>query len=523
MQILLGYLTKDGDEILPNKTVRRDAFTFTVVGYDAGAVVAAALARLRPREVERLVLVSPLGVPGAFKCEDVMFKACRCVRTEKRVVQSARRYYADKRACDVFRQRQEEEIALQVQLTPGYLKCVYSMRANFPVHDALETYQAIGKDDRQVLIVWGDRDVICNVHKYELLMKLMPHASFYVCHGSGHNVMFEAHRKFVRKMVRFLRGEYETALARARKAATEVKEARRKLEEERKREEEERRRELEAATSLDRRAASTRLSKKKKQREEEAAAAKRREEEDKFKVIEADINRARAMYNMATHEILDLPEDEGPSSESEYEEVPEAEIARLERRIQDEEAEAERKRRIERLQEKRRNFGLKIDESRKLDVIDKEEEKRRAEEEELKRRETERDEAALQTEDIIGAVEGDDERDEDADIERKQQQRYEKAIEAAEAAAGYDSHELESNESELDEATRIKLVREELERRRELAAKRAESKTAVEVDQQVAAATAKPAEATGKRRRARRAGSSRMSSVSSLPSSTGEP
>eukprot|EP00994_Dinema_validum_P000449 NODE_1085_length_1107_cov_74.620983_g834_i0.p1 GENE.NODE_1085_length_1107_cov_74.620983_g834_i0~~NODE_1085_length_1107_cov_74.620983_g834_i0.p1 ORF type:complete len:351 (+),score=96.26 NODE_1085_length_1107_cov_74.620983_g834_i0:78-1055(+) len=180
-------------------SVRPSAQPVNLLGSSMGGAIVAAFAATYPKLIRHLVLVAPAGlpvpVPLAAKFatlpgvgETIMpllmmhnFKAMYARSTAPGDKEGAAKAHAS--LTHVERVHKHH---------PGFLHAILSTLRYFPMGALKETFAQIGKGtDYDILIVWGDKDVVVPFANAAALHTLIPSARLLVVQGAGHDPLHE--------------------------------------------------------------------------------------------------------------------------------------------------------------------------------------------------------------------------------------------------------------------------------------------------------------------------------------------
>ena len=67
-----------------------------------------------------------------------------------------------------------------------------------------DIYQRVGKQQKAVLLLWGDQDQVLPFENNEKVKQAIPHLEFHDIAGAGHNLGYEFSRKVNPILVDFL-------------------------------------------------------------------------------------------------------------------------------------------------------------------------------------------------------------------------------------------------------------------------------------------------------------------------------
>lgn len=182
------------------------------LGYDLGGAVALGFAAKYPEQCLSLSLISPMGMRyksplplmslrRRYYGEYIMSKEAKKLVSYQQMefydrdISTTHHYLIDK---------QVEMFEWQMNNTPGFIAALLSTCRHFPITGLEELYSVLGSHSRQVLIVLGDKDVICpyenTIHN---LVRCMPNANIVDISDCGHNIIFEKFEDVVREILSF--------------------------------------------------------------------------------------------------------------------------------------------------------------------------------------------------------------------------------------------------------------------------------------------------------------------------------
>ena len=171
----------------------------TVIGHSMGGATAAGLAVHYPKRVSRCVLLDPAGLPVVIPFSAKLITAPIIGPLLQRF--AFKQGLMDSAADDFFNKSHpgiaeyHEQLQWQMDHTPHYISTIVSTLSNFGLNGGfVEQFDALGKmADKQVLVVWGDKDAVCPFEtSIPHLQKVLHKAQFVILKYSGHAVTFEA-------------------------------------------------------------------------------------------------------------------------------------------------------------------------------------------------------------------------------------------------------------------------------------------------------------------------------------------
>jgi len=94
---------------------------------------------------------------------------------------------------------------LQGQITyKGFEKAALSMFQGDIMRDCRDTYRAVGKQNRKVLLVWGTEDSHISQEMIDKIQKAIPTVQLNVLEGIGHQLNVELIQKVNDLVINFL-------------------------------------------------------------------------------------------------------------------------------------------------------------------------------------------------------------------------------------------------------------------------------------------------------------------------------
>jgi len=187
-------------------------FSFHLVGFSMGGLVAMSLAQRFPARVQRLLLIAPAGLVPLGALERMGIKALRAARKlgipavnliAKRAAK--REVDADDFEPDMEESPLSKELAERnaqmfrsdpVKYTKAWLQCVRDMG----LADGARLYQSLAASSVEVMFVWGDSDCIVPLDAVQgSLRHHFPRAPVAVVKGAGHGLLAE-HQGFMAEL-----------------------------------------------------------------------------------------------------------------------------------------------------------------------------------------------------------------------------------------------------------------------------------------------------------------------------------
>jgi len=88
----------------------------------------------------------------------------------------------------------------------GFLRSVISMFRSNALDSYEGTYREVGKQNRKIMLVWGNEDKSVSRAKINRIKELIPGVEFHLLEGIGHSPNLQVPKKFNDLTIRFLKG-----------------------------------------------------------------------------------------------------------------------------------------------------------------------------------------------------------------------------------------------------------------------------------------------------------------------------
>lgn len=190
----------------------------SIIGYDLGGAVAAGYAAKYPTICAGLIFMSPIGIRYRdIKKEKLLqskYIGEYIIRKRRYEIASMQQddYYNTSTDAQhrIYIDKQMDAVRWQIEHTPGYLGAVLSTIRKFPLRLMDELYIAIGRHRRPVLVLLGDKDVVCPyVLCMNKCMSFFPSASIIDVRDCGHNIIAEKLDESGNEIICFLHEMYK--------------------------------------------------------------------------------------------------------------------------------------------------------------------------------------------------------------------------------------------------------------------------------------------------------------------------
>jgi pimeloyl-ACP methyl ester carboxylesterase len=162
---------------------------FDLVGLSLGAATAVNFTAQHPERVNKLVLIQPIinnvkaptffGIPviGEFIGR---FFGIRVIANR-----ASKQFEGNPKAETYSR------LFIEQTIYKGFEKSILSMLRHDAIGDYSDAYRAVGKQQREVLLIWGDQDSEVTPEVIDLIRSLIPHITFKPVTGVAHGIVFQ--------------------------------------------------------------------------------------------------------------------------------------------------------------------------------------------------------------------------------------------------------------------------------------------------------------------------------------------
>jgi pimeloyl-ACP methyl ester carboxylesterase len=162
---------------------------FDLIGYSLGGGTALNFTAQNPKRVRKLVLISPLinnfKVPSFFRIPILGEFMARLIGI--RVI--------TKRFVSLFENNPESEkytkLFMEQTTYKGFQQSILSMLRNDAVGDYSDSYQVVGNQKRDILLIWGTEDTEITNQMISDIQSLIPHLKFKPVESVGHGIVFQ--------------------------------------------------------------------------------------------------------------------------------------------------------------------------------------------------------------------------------------------------------------------------------------------------------------------------------------------
>ncbi len=176
---------------------------FDLVGLSVGGGTAINFTAEYPEKVRKLILISPLinnfKLPFVFKIPVIGEFIARIagIKTITKRFSSLIENNSDKK-------KYIEKFIKQTSYK-GFQRSLLSMLRNNAVKDYTDAYETVGKQNRQILLIWGKDDTEITIEMIKNIRTLLPDVTFKPIDNAGHGVVFNKYEIFNDLMIDFLK------------------------------------------------------------------------------------------------------------------------------------------------------------------------------------------------------------------------------------------------------------------------------------------------------------------------------
>lgn len=175
---------------------------FDLVGLSLGAATAVNFTAGHPDRVRRLVLIQPLindfKTPSFFRIPvlgEFMGRFFGVRTIAKRFASQVEGHPSAETYTRLF---------MEQATFKGFERSLLSMLRNDAVRDYTAAYRTVGKQSRDVLLIWGDRDPEITRGMVDRIRSLMPHIVYQPVENAAHGIVFQRPEEVNRLVHEFL-------------------------------------------------------------------------------------------------------------------------------------------------------------------------------------------------------------------------------------------------------------------------------------------------------------------------------
>jgi pimeloyl-ACP methyl ester carboxylesterase len=177
-----------------------------LVGSSLGGAIAVIFTARHPEKVRKLLLIDPAGFPidlplaGRIGSLPVVGDYLTYVVGNKMMLRGFKNYFFKLDKLSAFSEKYRE----QTQYV-GFKRAMLSTLRNFKLNDQKTAYEAVGKQERQVMLIWGREDKIIPFSNNEMIRAVIRDVDFHAMDATGHIPNYEVPEKVNPLMVEFMK------------------------------------------------------------------------------------------------------------------------------------------------------------------------------------------------------------------------------------------------------------------------------------------------------------------------------
>lgn len=175
---------------------------FDLVGLSVGGGTAINFTAEYPKKVHKLILISPLinnfKLPFILKIPVIGEFIARIVGIKiitKRFLSLIK---------DSPNEKKYKELFIKQTTYKGFQRSLLSMLRYDAVKDYTKAYKIVGKQKREILLIWGENDTEITKGMIDDIRTLLPNVNFKPIENSGHGVVFNKYKIVNDLMIKFL-------------------------------------------------------------------------------------------------------------------------------------------------------------------------------------------------------------------------------------------------------------------------------------------------------------------------------
>jgi pimeloyl-ACP methyl ester carboxylesterase len=190
-------------ELLTALKIREPA---DLVGSSLGGAIAVIFAARHPEKARRLLLLAPAGYPvnlplaGRVVYLPVVGDYMTYTFGNPIMLRGFKNYFSKLDKLSAF----SEKYRQQTQYT-GFKRAILSTLRNFNLDNQKTAYETVGKQGRQVMLIWGREDKIIPFSNNEMIRAVIRDVDFHAIDTAGHLPHYEVPEKVNPLMVEFVK------------------------------------------------------------------------------------------------------------------------------------------------------------------------------------------------------------------------------------------------------------------------------------------------------------------------------
>jgi pimeloyl-ACP methyl ester carboxylesterase len=190
-------------ELLSALKIREPAH---LVGSSLGGAIAVIFAARHPEKARKLLLIAPAGYPvnlplaGRVVHLPVVGDYMTYAFGNPIMLRGFKNYFSKLDKLSAF----SEKYRQQTQYC-GFKRAILSTLRNFNLDDQKKAYEAVGKQGRQVMLIWGREDKIIPFSNNEMIRAVIRDVDFHAIDAAGHLPHYEVPEKVNPLTVEFMK------------------------------------------------------------------------------------------------------------------------------------------------------------------------------------------------------------------------------------------------------------------------------------------------------------------------------
>jgi pimeloyl-ACP methyl ester carboxylesterase len=190
-------------ELLSALKIREPA---DLVGSSLGGAIAVIFAARHPEKARKLLLISPAGYPvnlplaGRVVYLPIVGDYMTYAFGNPIMLRGFKNYFSKLDKLSAF----SEKYRQQTQYS-GFKRAILSTLRNFNLNDQKTAYETVGKQGRQVMLIWGREDKIIPFSNNEMIRAVIRDVDFHAIDAAGHLPHYEVPERVNPLMVEFVK------------------------------------------------------------------------------------------------------------------------------------------------------------------------------------------------------------------------------------------------------------------------------------------------------------------------------
>ncbi len=166
-----------------------------LVGESMGGAVAVTFTARHPDKVARLALIAPAGFPVKeslaimFAKLPILGDGLMALFGDRVILEGVKEAFVDPDKLTDY----EDRFKVQMGYA-GFLRAILSTLRHMDMHNLVDTYQLVGRQQKPVLLLWGNKDQVLPFENSDRVRAAIPHLAFHEIDGAGHNLGYEFHK-----------------------------------------------------------------------------------------------------------------------------------------------------------------------------------------------------------------------------------------------------------------------------------------------------------------------------------------